>query len=743
MTNAFIAIVTQSLLVKIMQSLNRLTSGSAAFLTLVLALQTLSGQEASTSIRTEPTEVSNQTNDSPKDAKVLELEDFVVKGNSLYTDQFNALKTPTPIIDVPQSLSIITNEDIVLRGFNSIGDIIDYTPGVNNSQGEGHRDSIVFRGIRSTADFFVDGIRDDVQYYRPLYNIEQLEILRGPNALFFGRGGTGGIVNRVTKKGVIGENFNAYIIGADSFGATDVQLDSNVGINENSAFRINLFYENLENHRDFFDGDRYGANPTFRFQPTEDTTIDLSYEYIDHERFIDRGIPTGDDGKPVKDFEDIVFGDPELNESTLEAHVVRALLQHKFSENLKANFSASYGDYDKFYENLYAHNYVESTNIVTLDGYADTTKRQNTVLSGNLISEFFTGDIEHTVIFGAEYINTSSDQNRFNANWTRGSTTSPDPDKEDFNGPGPFTIKGVGVNSQNEVTRVAYDTLNDDTRADIDVYSFYIQDELQLLEQLQLVLGARFDSFDIRVKGSDTGSQKDEEVTPRLGIVYKPEETISVYASYSKTFLPQSGEQFADLGDEGLDPNEFTNLETGVKWDFSRGLSLTASIFEIQQDIVEDNGGGGSRTEKSKINGFEMQLQGLITNKWFITAGYSYLDGEIDDKNPGNNVDGNRPRELPENMFSVWNTYQLTNEFGLGLGLIYQDESFITEDNDTRLPSYVRLDAAAYYNVSENVRLQLNIENLTDELYFPNSHSDHQATVGPPINARFSVSGRF
>ena len=710
-----------------MKLLSRLTPVAAAALAFILATQALSGQGA-------------EKSSSNDDSDVLELEDLVVTGSSLYADQVNALKTPTPVVDVPQSLSIIGNDEIVRRGFNSIGDIVDYTPGVNNSQGEGHRDAIVFRGVRSTADFFVDGVRDDVQYYRPLYNIEQVEILRGPNALFFGRGGTGGILNRVTKKGVIGENFNAYVFSTDTFGATEVQLDSNVAINENVAFRLNLFYEGLENHRDFFDGDRYGANPTFKFQLDEKTTLDLSYEYIDHERFIDRGIPTGDDGKPVEAFEDIVFGDPELNESTLEAHVVRALLQHKFSDNLKANLSASYGDYDKFYQNLYAQNYVESSNIVTLDGYADATERQNTVLSGNLIGEFSTADIEHTVIFGAEYIHTDSDQDRLNANWNGSGN-----DKETFSANGPFTTAGVGVNLANDRTSVVYNEPNDDTRADIDVYSFYIQDEIQLLEQLQLVLGARFDSFDISVKDveKDTqGSQKDEEVTPRVGIVYKPKENVSVYASYSKTFLPQSGEQFANLGDEGLDPDEFTNLEVGVKWDFSKGLSLTTSIFEIQQDIIDNDGEGGSRTEESEINGFEAQLQGRLTDKWFITAGYSYLDGEIEDQE-NVNIDGNRPRELPENMFSIWNQYQVTEQFGLGLGLIYQDESFIEEDNDKRLPSYVRLDAAAYYAVSENVRLQLNIENLTDELYFPNSHANHQATVGPPIHARFSVSGRF
>ena len=140
-------------------------------------------------------------------AQDQEVEEVIVKGKVLYTDKVLALKTPVPIIDVPQSLSIYTDEDIKNQGFRELGDIVRYTPGVNTSQGEGHRDSIVFRGVRSTADFYLDGVRDDVQYYRSLYNVEQVEILRGPNALLFGRGGTGGIINRVTKKAQTGEQF--------------------------------------------------------------------------------------------------------------------------------------------------------------------------------------------------------------------------------------------------------------------------------------------------------------------------------------------------------------------------------------------------------------------------------------------------------------------------------------------------------------------------------------------------------
>ena len=228
-----------------------------------------------------------------------EVEEVVVKGNVLYSDQVQALKTPVPILDVPQTLSIVTDEDIRKQGIREIGDIVRYTPGVNTSQGEGHRDAVVFRGVRSTADFYQDGVRDDVQYYRSLYNVDQVEILRGPNALLFGRGGTGGIINRVTKKAVIGEQFGSFDLGADDFGSTDLALDYNIQSSENSALRINVHVDALENHRDFYDGDRVGFNPTLRVAISEDTILDLSYENADHERMIDRGIPTAN-GVPVK-----------------------------------------------------------------------------------------------------------------------------------------------------------------------------------------------------------------------------------------------------------------------------------------------------------------------------------------------------------------------------------------------------------------------------------------------------------
>ena len=678
--------------------------------------------------------------------EVVTLEEFVAVGRYLYTDQVNALRTPTPVIDVPQSLSIVTADLITLQGFKSLGDIVNYTPGVSTSQGEGHRDAIVFRGVRSTADFLIDGVRDDVQYYRPLYNLEQVEILRGPNALHFGRGGTGGILNRVTKKGVIGANFSGYQASIDTFGEFAFQVDSNNAVDENSAVRINAFFESLDNHRDFYGGERIGVNPTAKIELSPGSTLDLSYEYVDHERFIDRGIPTGSDGRPVEAFEGILFADPELNLTQLEAHLLRAALQQDFSDTLKGNFSAFYGDYDKLYQNFYASGYNQAAtpDLVTLDGYVDTTDRQNLILSGNLIGEFRTHDISHTVIAGAEFIDTSSDQDRFNAYWD---TTSDD--NEIFTINRPLDLRGgVGVNASGVATTNSFKAdLNDDTRVSIDVFSVYAQDEIELSDQWDVIIGARSDSFDIEVfnvPANETRSRKDKEISPRIGLVFKPEENTSLYGSYSESFLPRSGEQFANINGNNnqLDPNTFSNLEAGVKVDFSQGLSLTASIFEVEQSSpqVADDDPETLDVIDSEISGFELQLQGQVADNWFILAGYGNLDGEqVNRSGPT----GRRPRELPENMFSVWNSLQVSDQFGLGLGLTYQDSSFINNGNTAVLPSYTRIDAAAFYEVSDRLRVQVNVENVTDELYFPNSHSTHQATVGAPLNARVAIIGRY
>ena len=687
------------------------------------------------------------------------VEEIVVTGKYLFSDQVNALKSPTPIIDVPQSLSIITTNQITNQGFDSVGDIINYIPGVTNSQGEGHRDSVVFRGVRSTSDFFVDGVRDDVQYYRSLYNIDQVEILRGANALLFGRGGTGGLVNRVTKKGQIGEDFTGYKAAIDTFGAFAAEIDSNFAASDTSAFRINAIYESLNNHRDFYDGDRIAFNPTVRFELSPSSTVDLSYEYIDNERFIDRGIPINDlaggDFQPVEAFENIVFGDPELNTAEAKAHILRATLTQNFSDNFKGVFNATYSDFDKLYQNFYSQDLRSLTTdrtsgIVRLDGYVDTTQRKSFNISGNLIGEYATGGIEHTIVTGIEYRGTSNNNDRFNPEFPFGADGIGD-DREDFIIARPLNLSGgSGVDSDDNVFTVTFTGLNDQTESDIKVFSAFIQDEIAVSDNFDIILGGRFDSFDMSTDdiGRNTYglSRTDEKFSPRAGLVFKPQENISVYGSYSQSFLPRTGEQFAGLRRSSpgsvqsdiLSPDEFENLEAGLKWDLIDGLSFTASVFknESMRASRADINADETEVQGLSVDGFELQLEGEVTDRLYVRAGYANLTGETSNG-------GVTPRELPKKTFSIWTNYRVTDKFGFGLGATHQGEALTGNGSATFLPAFTRFDAAAYYDVNDTFRVQINVENLTDTLYFPSSHSTHQATVGVPLNARISVSGRF
>jgi len=661
-----------------------------------------------------------------------QVEEVVVKGNVLYSDQVNALKTPVPVLDVPQTVTIVTDDDIRSQGFREIGDIIRYTPGVNTSQGEGHRDAVVFRGVRSTADFFLDGVRDDVQYYRSLYNVEQVEILRGPNALLFGRGGTGGIINRVTKKAVLGEAFGGYDLGTDSFGALDFAADYNVQTSSNSALRFNIHSDALENHRDHYDGTRFGMNPTVTVALSDKTTVELSYEYADHERFIDRGIPTINNA-PDESLSNIVFGDPDINTTTLEANIMRANVSHKFSENRKGNLAVQSSSFEKMYQNLYASGYDGT--LVTMDGYLDPTERDNFIISGNIVSEVVTGSVTHTILVGAELINTENKNHRYDTNW---STTDDDNEVFNISRPMDFTVNSAGVATAVNFTN----SLKSKTESDISVTSLFVQDQMDLTDNIKLMIGGRLDSFDITVddiKNGTSESRTDDRFSPRAGLIYKPQESVSLYMSYSESFLPRSGEQFKKLDATAarLDPDVFESTELGVKWAMTDTLSFTAAIFDSEQTraTYDNDTGENSEIRGLRVDGMEVELRGQVSDKLELAVGYSSLDGTTSS--------GGVAREVPDHTFSLFAKYQVDENFGWALGVTQQGESHIKDNSTLILPEYTRFDFAAYWDVSDDMVLRLNVENLSDELYFPHSHSTHQASVGEPLNARVSLSKRF
>ena len=675
-----------------------------------------------------------------------DVEEIIVKGRYLSIDKVNSVKTPTPIIDIPQSLSIVTSEQIQDQAFQNIGDVLRYTPGLSISQGEGHRDAIIIRGIQTTADFFIDGLRDDVQYYRPLYNVSQVEVLRGSNALLFGRGGGGGVINRVQKKPVIGETFTTFSTGADTFGAHSTNLDVNLEAGSNHAFRLNAYFQGLANHRDFFDGDGYAVNPTYRFETGEGTSFDLSYEHVYDERVVDRGVPSRvvDAGPdvPLEGYTDTFFGSPDENYTTFRADILRARVNHDFSDTLRGNVTLQYADYDKVYQNLYPSDAVVVTegrfDEVELDGYRDPTERQNLIGQANLVWDFGTGGLEHTLLFGMEF----GDQQTANSRQDNVFAANGD-DQLVI----PFT-------DPLEIPEFAFTNPVRDRESDVRFTSVYLQDQVDLTDSFKLVAGLRLDEFDIdvldRIEQNDGDAndgnftRNDSEVTPRLGFIYKPADNLSIYASYSETFLPQSGDQFLtlNLDTQSTRPQFFENREVGLKWDLRPDLSLTAAVFELEREsfttVDPEDQEQLLIVDGSTTQGFELQFVGNVTRDWSVSAGYSYLDGEVSRADGGGN-DGNRTRQTPENMFSLWSNYALSERLGLGLGVTYQDSFFVTEDNAVEVPSYTRVDAAVFYSVSDRLRMQLNVENLLDEDYFPDAHSNTNITTGRPVNARLSA----
>ena len=685
-------------------------------------------------------------------AESSDFEEILVKGRVLQSDQMNALKTPTLIINVPQSLSIVTDEDVRKKGFKEIGDIVRYTPGINTSLGEGHRDAVVFRGVRSTADFYQDGVRDDVQYYRPLYNVEQVEVLRGPNALLFGRGGTGGIINRVSKKAVNGQDFKTVDIGVDSFGATDLAADVNTNLSDSVAFRLNVHSDSLENHRDFYNGDRFGINPTVNIALDADTDLDLSYEYIDHERFIDRGIPTAN-GEPVKALSDIVFGDKDGNLNTVEASVLRAALSHRFSDATKGTLSLTSSSFEKMYQNTYASSYDLNTNIVTMDGYHDPTERDNLILSASLVNELNFANMTHTILTGFESVKTDNSNLRYNTYWSSNDCAYRDAegdysyDKESFNvfNPMDFSVNTSGIATAVEYTNSC--ALKSSTETDITVSSFYIQDQIEVTDNLIVLLGGRYDKFDIKVddiKKDSSAARVDTEFSPRFGLIYKPQNNVSLYYSYSESFAPRSGEQYKKLtggtagSGETLKPDYFESSEIGLKLDLNKYLSLTSAYFESESEIADYDGTSSDYiTERGlSVDGFELELKGQVNENLNVAFSYSNIDGET--------AKGGLPREIPESTYSIWTTYDINPNFGWALGVMHQGESAVKDDNpDLLLPAYTRVDAAVYYSIADDLKLQLNIENLSDEVYFPHSHSTHQVAVGEARSTRLSLSKTF
>jgi catecholate siderophore receptor len=620
-----------------------------------------------------------------------------------------------------------------------MADVVRYVPGVGMAQGEGNRDTPILRGNASTADFFVDGVRDDVEYYRDLYNVERVEALKGPNAMIFGRAGAGGVINRVTRQAGWDDVREVSLQGG-SWDNLRTAVDFGGGINDRVAVRVTGLYEDSESYRDGFELERYGVNPTLALRLGENSQLRLGYEYYTYDRVADRGVPSFE-GRPVDTDESTFFGDPTRSPTDATVNIATMVFDHEFAGGASLRNRTLYGDYDKFYQNVYPGGTATVDEagvfVAPISAYNNAQQRENLFNQTDLLFSLATGAVEHEILAGVE-LGRQETGNFRNTGFFNDETTTVTAPVADPTISVPVTFRQSETDADNHT--------------DADIAAVYMQDQLKFSEHFQAVLGLRYDQFEVDFRNNRTGerlSSDDDLVSPRVGLIYKPMEPVSLYASYTVTYLPRSGAQMSSLNasNQALDPEEFENYEIGAKWDLRPELSLSAAVYQLDRTNVAIpdplDPSVSILVDGQETRGIELGIAGQVTEAWSVFGGYAWQDGELTATASPTALDGATLAQLPEHKFSLWNRYQLTPAWGLGLGLIYQSDMYTSTDNTVTLPSFTRVDAAVFYSLNDRIRAQVNVENVLDEEYFAYAHNNNNITPGSPLAVRVGVSIGF
>jgi len=645
----------------------------------------------------------------------------------------SATKTLTPLRDVPQSISVVTNEQIKDQMLMSISDVVRYMPGITAHQGENNRDDVVIRGNRSSADFFLDGVRDDVQYYRDLYNLDRVETMKGPNAMIFGRGGGGGVINRVTKEAYFGPLREISFQGG-SYSNKRVSADFAQPLNEKFAFRVNGVYENSASFRKFVNLERYGISPTLTIQPGSQTRITFGYEHFHDGRTADRGI-TSFQGRPADVPIDTFYGNPAESHVRADVNLLSGTLAHQVGK-LSIRNRTLFGDYDRLYQNFVPGAVNATKTLVTLTAYNNATGRRNLFNQTDLTFEASTGQIRHTLVGGVE-LGQQKTKNLRNTGFFNNSATSVQAPYDNPTISIPVTFRQNATDADN--------------RLKLNLVASYFQDQIEISRYVQVIAGVRYDYFDLKYHNNRNGDdlrRVDNLLSPRLGVVVKPVTELSLYGNYSVSYLPSAGDQFSSLTavTQQVKPEKFTNYEFGLKWDLRRFLSLTSAVYRLNRTNTRSTDPNDPtriiQTGSQRSNGLEIGVNGSITPDWSIAGGYAYQDAFITSATAAAAA-GKQVGQVPHHTLSLWNKYEISRKFSAGLGIIHRADMFAAIDNTVTLPGYTRLDSAVFYSFNEHWRLQANFENLLNLKYYANADSNTNISPGSPRAARVGLTARF
>ena len=645
------------------------------------------------------------------------------------------MKTDAPLRDTPQSVTVVTRGLIADQAMQSMADLVRQVPGVTMAQGEGHRDAPVIRGNTSTADFFVDGVRDDAQYLRDLYNAERVEVLKGSNAMIFGRGGGGGVINRVSKEA----NWlpvHSITLEGGSFDHQRGTIDVGQGVGRRVAARLNGMYDNSGAFRDAVGLERFGINPTLSIMPAARTIVQLGYELFQDHRTVDRGIPSFR-GRPSDAPVSTFFGDPNVSHAETRVHSAGALVEHATSTGLTIRNHTRAVHYDKFYQNVFAGSAVSAAGTqVNLAGYNNATARTNLFNQTDLTYRLTTGPVIHTLLAGAELGRQQTNNFRNTGYFENGTTTLAVP----FDAPTVTTRVGFRQSATDADNHVLATTA-----------AAYAQDRIELSRRWRAVLGVRRDRFAVAFHNNRNGDDLkriDYLVSPRAGLIFKPAERISLYGSRGVSYLPSSGDQFSSLTatSRTLEPERFVNDELGAKWDVVSNLSLSTAVYRLDRSNTTAKDAADPtrtvQTGRQRTSGYEFGLTGNVNRAWQVAGGWSSQRATITSATTAAKAGATVPL-VPHRTLSLWNRVQASATLGIGLGLIHQGASYAAIDNSVTLPEFTRADAALYVTLVRGVRTQVNVENLFDARYYATSQGNNNIMPGATRTVRLSLAADF
>jgi catecholate siderophore receptor len=650
---------------------------------------------------------------------VLDKVDVSATTSSYDTQTTSIGKTETSVHDLPQTVNIINSELMQAQGATSFADALRNVPGITIGGAEGGQigNNINLRGFTARTDIYIDGFRDRGQYYRDTFDLESIEVLKGPSSMLFGRGSTGGVINQVTKEPVLHEiDQITTTVGTDD--RYRVSGDFNQPLSDTSAGRVNVFAQDNHSTRDVMSNKDGGIAPSLRFGIGTPTEITLTALLQRNHDVPDYGIPPLN-GKPAPVNFDNFYG-LTGDRTNQDVAMLGARIEHKFSDDVVLTNQLQYNWYRTDAKETAPNNLVTTSGVAidrTTGNYTDAPLDDILVQLAShdrvihdtslddqteLTTKFTTGSWSHTLLTGTEFGHDTYE----NQAYTRSGlplVSLLDPAYLPMN---PSVVVSTPGNNAYGVSNTA---------------AAYANDTVKFNDQWQAVAGLRRDRFEATLDNSISApaeaSQTVYFTSKRAGLIFQPSYEQSYYVSYGTSFDPSLETLTVTNNTQTLPPEKNRSYEIGAKWDLLNDkLDLTAALFDVDKTNARTQ---VSTTEYElsgniRVRGGEVGLAGHVTDQWQLFAGYTRLNADIVKASDG--TQGNVPANTPKNSATLWNSVKLTQEWEVGGGATYLSQRFAANNDLVTVPGYTRWDAMIAWH-QPKYDVQFNVLNIGDKKY--------------------------